>query len=110
MTHDPATNLVTPDKRKGLVTVEHGDGDQLMHFRWKDRGTGTVEDDLIIFPDDIEFKRVSACTTGRVYILKFKSSTRKMFFWMQEPKEDKVRKRVYLTRPHVGIIIAPLNC
>merc|ERR1719505_222062 len=60
-----------------------------MHFCWKDRNSGVVEDDLIIFPDDIEFKRVSQCTTGRAYILKFKSSSRKFFFWMQEPKTDK---------------------
>ena len=39
--------------------------------------------DLIIFPDDIEFKHVPQCTTGRVYLLKFKSSSRKFFFWMQ---------------------------
>ena len=43
----------------------------------------------VIFPDDIEFRKVKACTTGRVFILKFKSSSRKMFFWMQEPKTDK---------------------
>merc|ERR550534_1630667 len=68
--------------------VEQGD-DQLMHFKWKDRTTSTVEDDLIIFPDDVEFKKVSQCTTGRVFLLKFKSTTRKLFFWMQEPKSDK---------------------
>ena len=34
-----------------------------MHFKWKDRTTGTVEDDLIIFPDDVEFKKVTQCTT-----------------------------------------------
>ena len=39
--------------------------------------------DLIIFPDDCEFKRVSQCTTGRVYVLKFKSSNKKFFFWVQ---------------------------
>jgi len=83
-----ASNLVTPDKRKGQVMVEQGD-DQLMHFKWKDRTTGTVEDDLIIFPDDVEFKKVAQCTTGRVFILKFKSTTRKLFFWMQEPKDEK---------------------
>jgi len=52
--------LVTPDKRKGLVMVEQGD-DQLMHFKWKDRSSGNIEDDLIIFPDDVEFKKVSQC-------------------------------------------------
>merc|ERR1719232_1859353 len=68
--------------------VEQGD-DQLMHFKWKDRTSGNVEDDLIIFPEDVEFKKVTQCTTGRVFILKFKSSSRKLFFWMQEPKDDK---------------------
>jgi len=81
-------NLVTPDKRKGMVMVEQGD-DQLMHFKWKDRTSGNIEDDLIIFPDDVEFKKVTQCTTGRAFILKFKSTTRKLFFWMQEPKDDK---------------------
>ncbi|XP_070555053.1 proteasomal ubiquitin receptor ADRM1-like [Ptychodera flava] len=79
---------VTPDKRKGLVYV-HQSEDSLVHFCWKDRTSGSVEDDLIIFPDDCEFKRVPQCTTGRVYILKFKSSSRKFFFWMQEPKTEK---------------------
>merc|ERR1719238_1092742 len=68
--------------------VEQGD-DQLMHFKWKDRTSGNIEDDLIIFPDDVESKKVAQCTTGRVFILKFKSTTRKLFFWMQEPKDDK---------------------
>ncbi|XP_052764344.1 proteasomal ubiquitin receptor ADRM1-B-like [Mya arenaria] len=80
--------MVHPDKRKGMVYVHQSD-DSLMHFCWKDRTTGSVEDDLIIFPDDIEFKHVKQCTTGRVFVLKFKSSTRKFFFWMQEPKSDK---------------------
>ena len=47
------------------------------------------QDDLIIFPDDVEFKAVPACTTGRVFVLKFKTSNKRMFFWMQEPKADK---------------------
>ncbi|KAK2720082.1 hypothetical protein QYM36_004104 [Artemia franciscana] len=47
------------------------------------------EQDLIIFPDDCEFKKVPQCTTGRVFLLKFKSSGKKIFFWMQEPKADK---------------------
>jgi len=43
--------------------------------------------DLIIFPDDCEFKKVSQCTTGRVFVLKFKAGSKRLFFWMQ------VRKR-----------------
>ena len=34
---------VTADKRKGLVYVYQSD-DSLMHFCWKDRGTGVLED------------------------------------------------------------------
>uniref|UniRef100_F6UMP0 Uncharacterized protein n=1 Tax=Ciona intestinalis TaxID=7719 RepID=F6UMP0_CIOIN len=79
---------VSPDKRKGLVYVYQAE-DSLMHFCWKDRTSGRVEDDLIIFPDDCELKKVAQCTTGRVFLLTFKSTSRKLFFWMQEPKTDK---------------------
>lgn len=88
MNLDATTKMVSPDKRKGQLAVTQSD-DQLIHLQWKDRGTGTVEDDLIIFPDDVEFKPVPACTTGRVFVLKFKTSNKRMFFWMQEPKADK---------------------
>ena len=62
-----------------------------MHFCWKDRGTGEVVDDLIIFPDDVMFKhippaKISADRCDRIYVLKFKASSRKFFFWMQVGK------------------------
>ncbi|XP_039655937.1 proteasomal ubiquitin receptor ADRM1-B-like [Perca fluviatilis] len=75
-------NVVTPDKRKGTVYVQQSD-DSLIHFCWKDRTSGNVDDDLIIFPDDCEFKKVSQCTTGRVFVLKFKAGSKRLFFWMQ---------------------------
>ncbi|CAG5123525.1 unnamed protein product, partial [Candidula unifasciata] len=83
-----AGNMVLPDRRKGLVFLYQSQ-DSLMHFCWKDRTTGNVEDDLTIFPDDIEFKHVQQCTSGRVYVLRFKSSSREFFFWLQEPRTDK---------------------
>jgi len=83
--------LVKPDKRKGLIYVYQSD-DSIMHFCWKDRNTGIVEEDLMIFPDDIEYKRITQCTTGRVFLMKFKSTNRKLFFWMQEPESDKDEK------------------
>ena len=52
----------------------------------QDRTSGSVEDDLILMPDDVEFKAVPACTTGRVFVLKFKGNDKKMFFWMQVRK------------------------
>lgn len=79
---------VTADKRKGMLYI-HQSEDSLIHLCWKDREKGKVEDDLIIFPDDCEWKKVPQCTTGRVFVLKFNSSLRRIFFWMQEPKEEK---------------------
>lgn len=35
--------MVHPDKRKGLLYVYQAE-DSLMHFCWKDRTTGTIED------------------------------------------------------------------
>lgn len=81
-------STVTPVNRKGTVFLHQTD-DSLIHFCWKDRTSGQTEDDLIIFPDDAEFKRVTQCTTGRVYVLKFKTNPRRIFYWMQEPNEDK---------------------
>ncbi|KAJ3011869.1 adhesion regulating molecule 1 [Thoreauomyces humboldtii] len=78
---------VTPDARKGLLYMNEGE-DSLIHLYWKDRRTGAIEDDLIIFQDEAEFEKVTQ-SDGRVFVLKFKSSSQKLFFWMQEPKADK---------------------
>eukprot|EP00123_Amoebidium_parasiticum_P015521 comp23013_c1_seq1/m.36718 comp23013_c1_seq1/g.36718 ORF comp23013_c1_seq1/g.36718 comp23013_c1_seq1/m.36718 type:complete len:321 (-) comp23013_c1_seq1:80-1042(-) len=89
--------MVTPDVRKGLVYLVVRDG--LLHFCWKDRKSGKEEEALIIFPSDAEFKKVKQ-TNQRVYLLSFSGTSRKYFFWMQEPKDEKdleiVRKVNYL--------------
>ncbi|KAF9092612.1 adhesion regulating molecule 1 [Mortierella sp. GBA35] len=84
---DGTTNTVKPDATKGLVYMEEEDG--LLHFFWKNRTTNTVEDDLILFPGDAELLKVDECTTGRVLVLKFKSSSQKLFFWLQESNADR---------------------
>lgn len=53
------------------------------------RGRGdslTLGEDLIIFPEEAQFVRATA--NARVFLLKF-TSGRKLFFWLQEPKDDK---------------------
>ncbi|XP_046450178.1 proteasomal ubiquitin receptor ADRM1-like [Daphnia pulex] len=80
-------NIIHPDKRKGLVYV-HQSSDSLIHFCWKDRQSGNVEDDWIIFPYECEFVRVPQCTTGRVFFSKFKFFNMKLIFGMQEPNTD----------------------
>ncbi|KAK3823710.1 MAG: Adrm1b protein [Linnemannia elongata] len=84
---DGATNTVKPDATKGLVYMEEEEG--LLHFFWKNRATNSVEDDLILFPGDAELLKVDECTTGRVLVLKFKSSSQKLFFWLQESNADR---------------------
>lgn len=79
---------VKADDRKGFVYVHKGD-DGLMHFCWRARDKTDAEDDLIVFPDEVVCKKVEKCTTGRVFILLFKDSSRKYFFWMQEPNQLK---------------------
>ncbi|KAF9406723.1 adhesion regulating molecule 1 [Podila epigama] len=81
------TETVKPDATKGLVYMDAEDG--LMHFYWKNRESNTVDDDLILFPGDAELVTVPQCTTGRVVVLQFKSSSQKLFFWLQEANTDR---------------------
>jgi len=94
---------VSPRTNKGTIQIVQSQDDGLIHFLWKDRTTGQVESDLTIFPGDATWKRVKQCTTGRVYILEFKED-RRLFFWLQEPSEDKddenaVKINQYINNP-----------
>ncbi|KAG6850277.1 hypothetical protein H0H93_015534 [Arthromyces matolae] len=79
----PNTNFVDARPEKGAVILTNGD-DGLLHFTWKNRTTDTIEEDLILFPSDATFVKVSQAEGGRVYVLKFSSSDQRHFFWMQD--------------------------
>ena len=60
--------LITPEKRKGAIALEK-DNDGLIHFIWTDRSTGQREDDRIVFPDEIIFKKAkTGRANGNLYI------------------------------------------
>ncbi|CAI5468191.1 unnamed protein product, partial [Closterium sp. Yama58-4] len=77
-------STVKPDPRKGLFRLIRTE-DLLLHLQWLDRTTQAVEEDMVVFPDEAKFEKVSQ-SSGRVYVLSFNEDDRKLFFWMQEPK------------------------
>ncbi len=81
-------HLVTAENKRGLLYLEQ-QADGLLHLIWKNRVSSQIEEDFIIFPDEAEFKKVAQCTDGRVYVLKFKNSSQRVFFWVQEVSADK---------------------
>jgi len=80
--------MVTADKRKGKIILMTSEEEQLMHFQWQDREKNETAVDLIVI-NDAYLEKIEKCKTGRVYLLRFTSSNKKLFFWMQEPKTDK---------------------
>jgi len=81
--------MITPEPRRGTITLEK-DSDGLTHFIWTDRTTSVREDDQIVFPNEMTFKKAKGGKPeDRVYFLQFENSTRYNFFWMQEKSADK---------------------
>lgn len=43
---------------------------------------------------DAKFVKVNECSTGRVYCLKFSSSSQRLFYWLQSSPADKDQLRM----------------
>lgn len=72
------TNSVDADLTKGAIVLSNSD-DGLLHFLWKERATGTLVEDLILFPGDATFEKVAQAPGGRTYVLRFNSSDQRHF-------------------------------
>lgn len=81
---------VTADDRKGILQITSDpDLDGCAKLKWLDRRSRNTLEELMIFPNDAEWVKVDQVKDGRVYVLKFKGSDRRFFFWMQEQSEEK---------------------
>ncbi|KAG0125437.1 proteasome complex subunit Rpn13 ubiquitin receptor-domain-containing protein [Tuber indicum] len=83
------TNIVS-QAEPGLLYLYNNPDDGLLHFCWKPRGAvePSAEDDLVIVPGDARIIKYTGCTTGRVMVLKFSSSSQRHFFWLQTKAES----------------------
>ena len=73
---------------------------ELLHFCWKPRGSHYPPvDDLIIIPDDATFV-AHPIPSGRVYILKFASSSQKLFYWLQSKPQRPDDLGFFSSRDH----------
>ena len=77
----------TADKRRGTVRLLTSDS--LLHLQWLTRPGEAVELDELLFTGSAVWSRVDECRDGRVYSLKYKDSSKRQLFWMQEPSADK---------------------
>ncbi|KAJ2718647.1 hypothetical protein GGI07_005657 [Coemansia sp. Benny D115] len=78
---DSDSNWVRPDARRGVCYVAKGD-DGLLRFAWRDAKSNRTEEELIVFPGDVTLEKVKQ-SSGRVYVVKFLTSSHRSFFWMQ---------------------------
>ena len=74
--------MVTPDRRKGTVKLVKDMQTQMNSFQFFYEDAKEPHENLIVFPGDAKFEKVKQ-TTDRVYLLEFRATQQRHFFWMQ---------------------------
>lgn len=87
LTKEGSTARVVADPRRGVFQIVVTPEDMLTHLQWRPRGVSTPEDDLIIFPGEAELVPVQS-SPDRVFVLKWKEGTQRLFIWMQSADPD----------------------
>ncbi|KAI7462248.1 hypothetical protein KC351_g16440 [Hortaea werneckii] len=88
----PGKSSIKPDPTPGYLYLYSED--DLLHFCWRPRSAPSTDPelDLLMIPGDGSFQplvknpgaeTVESPTTGRIFVLRFQSSSQKHFFWMQ---------------------------
>jgi 26S proteasome regulatory subunit N13 len=87
LTKEEDSQRVVADPRSGIFQIVVNPEDALTHLQWRPRGVSTPEDDLIIFPGEAELVPVQS-TPDRVFVLKWKEGSQRLFIWMQSADPD----------------------
>ncbi|TGZ82181.1 hypothetical protein EX30DRAFT_340068 [Ascodesmis nigricans] len=74
---------VMPVEEPGILYIYLNPDEELHHLCWKPRSATEPEIDLLIIPSDARFLPYEGNTTGRIFVLKFSSSSARHFFWLQ---------------------------
>ncbi|KAI9790247.1 MAG: hypothetical protein M1816_005272 [Peltula sp. TS41687] len=97
--------------------------DDLIHFCWRPRGQPMSEPelDLVMFPTDCQFRpyervkpdstnQPKAPTNGRIYVLKFSSSSQRHLFWLQSKSQSPSRNPSFFSARDLklGLIVDQL--
>lgn len=87
--YDESTKTVTPRAGAGKIIVTRDPEESYLYFSWEPRdgfkppSDFSPLDSYVLIPGDAEWVHIKQCTTGRVFALKFQSSEKREFFWMQ---------------------------
>ncbi|KAL8859391.1 MAG: hypothetical protein Q9178_004069 [Gyalolechia marmorata] len=84
---------IIPKPTPGYLYLYEGQEDELIHFCWRPRATSLREPelDLVMVPGDGSFRPYQTAqgdakkspTNGRIFLLKFQSSSARHLFWLQ---------------------------
>ncbi|KAL8997236.1 MAG: hypothetical protein Q9169_003429 [Polycauliona sp. 2 TL-2023] len=88
---------VAPKPTQGFLYLYEGQDDELVHFCWRPRSASlqNPELDLVMVPSDGSFKPYQSSqgsakkspTNGRIFLLKFQSSSARHLFWLQSKSQ-----------------------
>ncbi|KAL9109360.1 MAG: hypothetical protein Q9227_005990 [Pyrenula ochraceoflavens] len=87
---EPGTNKVKANPTRGYVYL-YSSEDELIHFCWRPRSAqlDQAELDLVMVPADATFTPFTeGPQNGRIYVLKFSSSSQRHLFWLQSKAQD----------------------
>ncbi|KAF8253341.1 hypothetical protein K440DRAFT_593109 [Wilcoxina mikolae CBS 423.85] len=78
---------IMPCPEPGILYVYLPPDEDLHRFCWKPRDAVEPEVDLMIIPGDARLQRYDSGPTGRIFVLKFGSSSQRQFYWLQSQSE-----------------------